>query len=132
MFYTYSGVCAFRKWALQVPLEAGMKKFIFFLLFVFCWSCPVHAKGKIQSGLLKVYKGNTIGNLANCKKLKLDGVAFEYYSNGDIKRRSWYDNNKLHGETKYFSEKKELTKIDVFDHDKLVEVQLVKTDDFTP
>ena len=106
-----------------------MKKVMLVLLFVFCWTCTAQAKGKIQNGLLKMYKGNVIGNLANCKKLKLDGVAFEYYLNGDIKRQSWYDKNKLQGETKYFSEQKELTEVKIFDHDKLVEVQLLKKEE---
>ena len=106
-----------------------MKRVILFLLFIFCWSCPAHAKGKIQNGLLKIYKGNAIGNLARWKKVELNGVSFEYYLNGDIKRQSWYEKNKLHGETKYFSDKKELTEIKVFDHDKLVEVQILNNND---
>ena len=106
-----------------------MRTVIFFVLFVFCWSCTANAQGKIQNGLLKIYKRNVIGNLASCKKLKLDGVGFEYYPNGDIKRQSWYDKNQLHGDTKYFSQKDGLTQIKTFNHDKLVGVQFLKKDD---
>jgi len=86
------------------------------------WTCTAHAHGKIQSGLWKIYQGNVIGNVVNSKKAKLDGVAFQYYGNGNIQRQSWYQDNKLQGDTKYFSKDNQLLKTHVYESDKLVEV----------
>ena len=99
-----------------------MKKIEFLFMFL-TWSISVHAQGKIQDGLVKIYQGNVIGNLVSCKKLNLDGVAFQYYENGNIERQSWYEKDKLHGLTKYFSKENGLTQVKVYDQDKLVSVQ---------
>jgi antitoxin component YwqK of YwqJK toxin-antitoxin module len=100
-----------------------MKKVLWLLLFL-GWTCSAHAQGKIENGLWKIYQGNVIGNLVSCKKLQLDGVAFQYYDNGNVKRQSWYEKNKLQGPTKYFSKDNQLIKTHVYQDDKLAEVIL--------
>ncbi len=94
------------------------------MMIFLSFNCTAHAQGKIQSGLWKMYQGNVLGNLANSKKAKLDGVAFQYYDNGNIQRESWYKDNQLQGETKFFSKDNQLTKIHSYDQGKLVEVTL--------
>jgi antitoxin component YwqK of YwqJK toxin-antitoxin module len=113
MFYTCSG---------SKIQEEGMKTAILMLVLL-SWTCPAaQAKGKVQDGLYKIYKGTEIQNLATAKKLKLDGVAFQYYKNGDIQRQSWYENNKLHGQTTIFSAEKKLAEVKVYDQGRLTEI----------
>ena len=124
MFYTYRSLAFKARLNFNIKPEGlSMKKTAFLLIFLF-WSCAAYAQGKIQDGLLKIYKGQVIGNLASCKKLKLDGVAFQYYTNGDIERQSWYEKNQLQGTTKYFSKENSLIKTQTYDHDRLVEVKV--------
>ena len=88
----------------------------FLLLMFMAWNYTGHAQGEIQDGLYKIYQGNVIKNLATCKKIELNGVAFQYYKNGDIQRQSWYQNNQLHGATKIFSaDNNKLVEIKVYD-----------------
>jgi len=102
-----------------------MKRLVLLIMFL-CWAPAVHAQGKVQDGLLKMYKGNTIGHLAMSKKLKLNGVAFQYGHNGDIQRQSWYKKGQLHGTTKHFSAENKLVRVETYDQDKLLEVKKVK------
>ena len=99
-----------------------MKKIILLAVFL-SWSCTAQAKGKIQDGLYKIYHKNTMGGLAMSKKVKLNGVAFEYYKNGDIKRQSWYQKNKLQGATEIYSKEKKLVEVDVYNQNTLMDVK---------
>ena len=99
-----------------------MKTVVFLSIFLL-WTCTAQAKGKIQNGLYKIYRGNAIWNLATSKKVALNGVAFAYYKNGDIQRQSWYENNQLHGPTKIFSADKKLIAVKVYDRGQLAEVR---------
>lgn len=99
-----------------------MKTAVFLLVFLGV-TCTASAQGKVQNGFYKIYKGTDIQNLATCKKFKLEGVAFQYYQNGDIQRESWYENNQLHGETKIFSDKKELLDVKLYDQGRLTSLK---------
>ena len=99
-----------------------MKAMVFLMIFL-GWTVTAHAQGKIQDGLCKIYKRNTITHLASLKKVELNGVAFQYFRNGVIQRQSWYEHNELTGLTKLFSPEKKLVQIKVYDHDRLLDVQ---------
>ena len=101
-----------------------MKRLVLLIIFL-CSAPAAHAQGKIQDGLLKMYKGNTIGHLATSKKLKLNGVAFQYANNGNIQRQSWYEKGELQGPTKYFSPENKLVRVETYEHDKLLDVKKV-------
>jgi len=77
--------------------------FSMILTVILAWVAPVWAAGTVVDGLYLIYQPKqAIVSLETIRGLERDGVAFEYYENGDVKQLTNYQAGKLHGSDKTF------------------------------
>lgn len=103
-----------------------MKKIIVIALFYMLLGLsPAYAKGVIQDGLCKIYKGPDaiLNTLAYYNKaLQRDGVVFEYYYNGlgDIAEQFWYKEGQPDGVARQYYENGQIKREVEFKEGKIV------------
>ena len=82
-----------------------MKKLSIIIIAGLLFISPVFAKGEIQEGLCKVFSGEHnehIFMVAMYDNAKRDGIAVQFYANGEVEKIAWYQNGILHGTFRSF------------------------------
>lgn len=101
---------------------------LLFLVSIFTLNSPsAYAQGYIADGLYLIYDSSGIlGALETHKSLKRDGVVFNYYKNGDVKKLFWYKQGRPHGTAKAFAEDGSLKKKKTYRNGRLIDVKKYK------